>query len=77
MASELTPGPIASPILDGGLEQQVGGISLYTLWNDSIFAEIGGYRTFSRSFLENMNVIASDDPLDKISNVSPYWRMAT
>ena len=75
MSSELTPGPIASPILDGGLEQQVGGISLYTLWNDSIYAELGGYRTFSRSFLENMNVIASDDPLDKISNVSPYWRL--
>ena len=75
MASELAPGPAASPILDGGLEQQVGGLSVYTLWNDSIYAELGGYRTFSRSFLENMNVIASDDPLDKISNVSPYWRL--
>ncbi len=75
LASELTPESAASPILDGGLEQQVGGLSVYTLWNDSIYAELGGYRTFSRSFLENMNVIAGDDSLDKITNVSPYWRL--
>jgi len=75
MASDLTPGPIASPVIDGGLEQQVGGVSVYGMWNDSIYAEVGGYHTFSRGFLENMNVIANDDPLDKTSGVSPYWRL--
>lgn len=74
LSSELVPGPIASPILDGGLEQQVGGISAYGLWN-GVYAELGGYKTFSKSLLENLNVIASDDPLDKISGVSPYWRL--
>lgn len=75
MSSELVPGPIASPILDGGLEQQVGGISVYGLYNDSIYAEVGGYHTFSRNFLESMNVIASDDSLDKTTGISPYWRL--
>lgn len=74
MASELVPGLIASPILDGGLEQQVGGLSAYTLWN-GLYAELGGYKTFSKNLLENLNVIAKDDALDKISGVSPYWRL--
>jgi len=75
MASELVPGPIASPIIDGGLEQQVGGISVYGLWNDSVYAELGGYKTFSRNLLERLNVIGKEDSLDTISGVSPYWRL--
>lgn len=75
-ASELAPTPMASPLIDGGLAQQVGGITAYGLWDNSVYAEIGGYHTLGRQFLENVNVIAKDDPLDRIDGLAPYWRLA-
>jgi len=38
MASELVPGSLASPLIDGGLEQQVIGASAYTMWNEAVYA---------------------------------------
>jgi len=75
MATEMAPGPAASPIIDGALAGQVGGLAAYGLWNDSVYAELGGYRTMGRSFLENVNVLAAGDNLDKINGVAPYWRV--
>jgi len=74
--SELVPGPVAAPMIDGGLGQQVGGLSAYGLWDNAIYAEIGGYRTLSRSALESLNVIAKGDPLDRTDGVAPYGRIA-
>lgn len=75
MATEMAPGPAASPIIDGALAGQLGGLAAYGLWNDSVYAELGGYRTMGRSFLENVNVLAPGDTLDKINGVAPYWRV--
>jgi hypothetical protein len=71
MSAEMVE-PAGSPLLDGGLEMQVAGLSAYALWNDSIYAEVGGYKSLSRSFLDSVNVDAGD----KIGGVAPYWRLA-
>lgn len=70
--SELSNGPVASPLLDGGLEHQVLGSSVYTYWNH-LYAELGGYRSLSASTLRKINV---KDEAGKISGLAPYARLA-
>lgn len=72
MSSELAPASIASPLIDGALAQQVIGISTYGYWNDSIYAEIGGYKTLSKSVLDDLNTGSEN----AIHGVAPYWRLA-
>jgi hypothetical protein len=72
MSSELAPGPNASTLINGGLETQVIGASAYGFYDNSWYAELGGYQSFSKSLLSDMNV----DPGDKIKGTSPYWRLA-
>ncbi len=71
MSAELVD--TAAPLLAGGLEMQVAGANAYALWDNSIYAELGFYKSLSSSFLNDVNV----DPLDvKISGAAPYWRLA-
>ncbi len=76
-SSELVPGPVASPMIDGGMEQQIGGVSAYGLWDNHVYVELGGYRTLPRSLLRNANVISSGESADfTIHSVAPYGRLA-
>jgi hypothetical protein len=72
MASELVPEMAAAPLIDGGLEHQVLGISGYGFFNNSWYAELGGYGSLSRGFLDAVNV---EDSAGKISGIAPYWRV--
>lgn len=72
MSSDLAPTPMAAPLIDGGLAQQVIGLSGYGYWNDAIYAEIGGYKTLSKSFLDKVNA----DSSTAISGIAPYWRLS-
>lgn len=72
MSSELAPTPAASPLIDGALAQQVLGMSAYGFYDNHWYGELGGYKSFSGTMLDKMNV----EPGDKISGVSPYWRFA-
>ncbi len=71
MASELAPGPEASPFINGALEQQVIGVSAYGFYDDHFYAELGGYKTLSRSIRNKLNV-GEDGRLD---GIAPYWRL--
>lgn len=71
MSSELVPGPIATPLLDGGLSQQVLGGAAYMYWNN-IYAELGGYGTPSTSFLDKVNV---GNDAGSINSFAPYYRL--
>lgn len=73
MSSELTPASATSTLLEGGLEHQVIGASAYTYWNNAIYAEIGAYRSLSRSALEKLNVADDAGGLD---HTAPYLRAA-
>ncbi len=71
-ASDLAPTPAASTLLEGGLEGQVLGVSAYGFWNNSVYAEFGGYRSLSPSSLHSLGLA---DEAGKIDGVSPYWRL--
>jgi hypothetical protein len=69
---DLTLSPSAAPLLDGMLGGTVYGISAYTYLNNGVYAELGGYRTLSNSFLKHVNLAADQE----VSGVAPYWRLA-
>lgn len=73
MASELVPEMAAAPLIEGGLEHQVIGVSGYAFYDNSWYAELGGYGSLSRGFLDAVNV---EDSAGKISGIAPYWRIA-
>ena len=73
MSSELVPSIASAPLIDGGLEQQVLGLSGYAFYRNAWYAELGGYRSLSRGFLSSVNV---DDSAGRIAGIAPYWRLA-
>lgn len=70
-SSDLAPTPAASPLINGGLGGSVAGLSAYGFWNDSVYAEVGAYRTLSASAL---NAIGIDDG-EVLSSTATYWRL--
>ena len=66
-------GPIASPIIQGALGQDVAGVGGYSMWNDHLYTDVTVYRS------EHAGSRDSSDrhgPAFNISGVAPYWRAA-
>jgi len=78
-ASNAAVSPLAATQIDGTLGQEVAGITAYAFWRESLYAEVGGYRSAMQG---QTNVLTgAAGPLDgSASNViegfSPYWRVA-
>lgn len=72
-APELVPERIGMPLLAGGLEAQVAGLSTYLWFDDSIYAEVAGYRSLGHSL---QNTIGVEDEAGRIAGVAPYVRLA-
>ena len=71
--------PLAGTEIDGALAQDIAGISAYAFWNESLYAEIGGYRSAKQGQTNALTGAAG--PLDGtasnvIEGVAPYWRVA-
>ncbi len=71
--------PLAGAQIDGALAQDVAGISAYAMWNESVYAEFGAYRSAKQGVTNPITGAAG--PLDgSVSNVingiAPYWRVA-
>lgn len=71
--------PLASTAIDGVLAQNVAGLSAYAFWNESVYAELGGYRSAKQGATNALTGAAG--PLDGtasnvIQGVAPYWRVA-
>ena len=70
-------GPAATPLLAGGLAQNVAGFGGYAYWNRTVYAELSAYRTANGiwSFMsQGFNVNRGDMQIVKGAN--PYWRLA-
>lgn len=70
---------LAGTQIDGGLGQDVAGISAYVMWNESLYAELGTYRSAKQGASNALTGEAG--PLDgSSSNVitggAPYYRLA-
>jgi hypothetical protein len=78
-ASNASVGPIAATQIDGTLGQDVAGISAYFLWQESLYGEVGAYRSAKQGATNPVTGAAG--PLDgTTSNVikgsAPYYRLA-
>ncbi len=71
--------PLAGTEIDGTLGQDVAGISVYAMWNESLYGEFGVYRSAKQGVTNPITGAAG--PLDgSVSNVisgtAPYGRVA-
>jgi hypothetical protein len=74
VSSALAPTPAAGTLIEGGLAQQVLGISAYNYWNRLIYAEFGGYRTLSPRTETTLGIAPGGT--SAIKGFAPYWRLA-
>jgi hypothetical protein len=75
--AENAPAPMAGTIIDGALGQQVVGLSLYTMWNNLLYAELGAYHASPTGVTRPLSGVNGDVPAgDVIDRVGPYWRLA-
>lgn len=72
--SALAPSPGAAPLIDGGLAQNVLGVTGYTWIGHKIYIEAGGYSSPSAGTLSAFGI----DPLSPgdIRGLAPYGRVA-
>ncbi len=73
VSPDSAPGPMASPLLLGGLAQDVGGLGAYALWNHHWYGDATAYRS--------MHIGGPQPPVGtgfgiNIAGVAPYWRGA-
>jgi len=77
--SNAVASPLAATAVDGTLAQEVAGLSAYAFWDESVYAEIGGYRSAKQGSTNALTGAAG--PLDGttsnvIHGLAPYWRVA-
>jgi hypothetical protein len=81
--------PVSNPAGNGGpfvgvpatpIIMQLGpvtaGLNAYAYWNDTIYAEFGGYRNSNQIFSFLSQGVADSDMPKLKGNISPYWRLA-
>ena len=72
-ASNSAPGVPFAAQIDGTRGQDVAGLSVYALWNESLYGELGVYRSAKQGV---------DGALDSttaggiVAGTAPYWRLA-
>lgn len=76
MASALAPSPSAAPLLEGGLEMSVLGMSAYAMYDNLLYVEAGGYRNLSLHMQKNLGQIEDINGNTTVAGVAPYWRWA-
>lgn len=72
--SDFAPGPDFAPLADGGLAQEVLGVTAYAWLDSKFYLEAGGYGTPSHGTLHFLG--ADPDNPGKIHGVAPYGRAA-
>lgn len=70
VSSPGAPSPAASPLIEGGLAQNVLGLGAYALWNELVYAEFTTYRSAPQGGA------AGSSSSDIVDGVVPYWRLA-
>jgi hypothetical protein len=75
VSSSVAPTPAASTIIEGGLAQQVAGLSAYSMWNRTVYAELGGYRTADGVF-SILRAGVDRSTAAALRGTAPYGRLA-
>ena len=76
------PSPTSSRFIDGnapypgyGACGNVAGLSAYAFWNQTIYAELGAYRT-AKGVFRFMSAGLADADVTRLRGLNPYWRLA-
>ena len=72
VSSPLAPTPSAGPIIES-VAGQVGGATLYTMIDDTVYLEAGAYSSFAKYAQQGMG--QWDGGAVKVDGGSPYWRI--
>jgi hypothetical protein len=71
--SDFAPTPGASPIINGGLAQDVAGFGGYAMWDNHIYFDAALYRS---EHVGGPQPNPEDGSTNNIRGVAPYWRLA-
>ena len=72
MGSSSAPSPLASPLIDGALGQNVLGAGAYSLFNKVLYTEVTAYRSSPQGGAMPLDSTAEN----ATSGLIPYWRVA-
>lgn len=72
-SSEAAPGPAAVTLIDGELAQRVAGVTVYSLWDNLVYAEAGAYRAAP---IGEPRPLSGTTSGDVASQTVPFWRLA-
>jgi hypothetical protein len=73
-SSSVASTPAAGTIIDGALDQQVGGIGAYVFWNNLIYLEASVYRTARDGITKPLGAGTVTEQV--VDGAVPYWRLA-
>jgi hypothetical protein len=73
-SSDVAPSPSAGTVIEGSLDQQVGGIGLYAFWNHLLYLEAALYHTTKDSIFHPLGAGTNTDMV--VDDFAPYWRIA-
>ena len=73
IASDFAPTPSASPIINGGLAQDVAGFGGYAMWNNHLYLDAALYRS---EHVGGPQPNPGDGSTNNIRGLAPYWRAA-
>ncbi len=74
VSSAIAPSPVATPIINGSLMQQVGGLGAYAFWNRLLYGDVAVYRTTRNGITWPLG--AGTETELAVDGVAPYWRLA-
>lgn len=72
ISSGVAPGPVAAPLLDGALAQNVAGLGAYAWFNNTWYGEMSVYRSSQAGVAQPYN----SGTAGVVSGLAPYWRLA-
>ncbi len=72
--SASAPGQPFAAQIDGSRAQDVAGLTAYAFWNESLYGEVGLYRSAKQG--AGTGPLDSTTPGGVIVGASPYWRLA-
>ena len=73
ISSEAGVSPLAAPIIQGALGQDVAGVGAFSMWNNHLYTDVTVYRSEHAGAAPPITGVGS---AYNISGVAPYWRAA-
>jgi len=73
ISSEAGVSPLAGPIIQGALGEDVAGVGAFSMWNNHLYTDVTVYRSEHAGAAPPVTGVGSTY---NISGVAPYWRAA-